>query len=231
MNGFKVLLYDWMGGNEAIFRAINSIRGEQYDKIMQLISWATDKERFPLIFALYFGCFFLTVLWKLIRRREGVKTYISFCSGVMVILVVGFVVNAAAIHTLKSVFAMPRPYAILTDQPEPYVKYKQWSSNAPLPKQPVYQLEKQEPEEAYRSFPSGHVAFATLMLVAFWPLLNNFAAFVGACFVLLVGWSRISLGVHFPADVMGSIIITTPLIMLLRYYINTIFRKLFGINF
>ena len=45
---FKELLYDWMGGNEVVFLGINHIRGGDYDKVMQKISWAGDHERFPL---------------------------------------------------------------------------------------------------------------------------------------------------------------------------------------
>jgi undecaprenyl-diphosphatase len=62
------------------------------------------------------------------------------------------------------------------------------------------------------SYPSGHSSgIATLMTVALllaWPLLTRrtriLGALVGACLVVLVGVTRIWLGVHFLSDVLGG---------------------------
>jgi undecaprenyl-diphosphatase len=62
------------------------------------------------------------------------------------------------------------------------------------------------------SYPSGHSSgIATLMTVALllaWPLLTRrtrtLGVLVGACLVVLVGLTRIWLGVHFLSDVLGG---------------------------
>jgi undecaprenyl-diphosphatase len=62
------------------------------------------------------------------------------------------------------------------------------------------------------SYPSGHSSgIATLMTVALllaWPLLTRrtriLGVLVGACLVVLVGVTRIWLGVHFLSDVLGG---------------------------
>lgn len=60
--------------------------------------------------------------------------------------------------------------------------------------------------EASFSFPSGHamgsMAFAVALIVLAWPTRARGAALLGgALFVVLVGLSRVYLGVHFPTDV------------------------------
>jgi signal peptidase II len=60
--------------------------------------------------------------------------------------------------------------------------------------------------EYHHSLPSGHSSFAMLVTASLWPVLNRKWRIAGACFVLWVGLSRISLGAHFPADVMAGFI-------------------------
>lgn len=59
------------------------------------------------------------------------------------------------------------------------------------------------------SYPSGHVAFAVAASCAVVLMLRGRARTVGivvaGVVVLLTGWSRISLGVHYPTDVLASI--------------------------
>jgi membrane-associated phospholipid phosphatase len=63
-------------------------------------------------------------------------------------------------------------------------------------------------------FPSGHAQGATLLcgaaLIAFWPILSRgqrVAASVGAsALVLATGFARISVGAHWPSDVLGGVL-------------------------
>jgi membrane-associated phospholipid phosphatase len=71
------------------------------------------------------------------------------------------------------------------------------------------------------SFPSGHALTSLVavgvLLVAFWPLLSTrwrwVLSTVGVVVVLLVGFSRIILGVHFVSDVVGGWLIGGALLL------------------
>lgn len=65
-------------------------------------------------------------------------------------------------------------------------------------------------------FPSGHAAAAAgffLFLVFLWfenamdPRLGAIVLLVALCLILLVGWSRIYLGVHYPSDVLVGFVL------------------------
>lgn len=61
------------------------------------------------------------------------------------------------------------------------------------------------------SYPSGHVVFAVslttaLVMVCRRPVARAIVVVVGAAFVLLVAWSRLYVGVHYGADVIGALL-------------------------
>lgn len=68
-------------------------------------------------------------------------------------------------------------------------------------------------EERY-SLPSGHATYAALVAGALWPLLGIRQRLALIAYVVLVGWSRIAAGMHFPADVLAGWGIATASLML-----------------
>lgn len=76
------------------------------------------------------------------------------------------------------------------------------------------------PESGTDSFPSGHVTFAVTIAFAVYFLARGtprakFTAVSGALMVALVGWSRLYIGVHYPSDVVGSLLAGTAAVVLL----------------
>lgn len=61
--------------------------------------------------------------------------------------------------------------------------------------------------EYVHSFPSGHVAFAFLLMASLLPGAHAVLKALLVVFALWVGWSRMAVGAHFPADVLGGALI------------------------
>lgn len=63
------------------------------------------------------------------------------------------------------------------------------------------------PPEFLHSFPSGHTAFAFLIAASLATGSNWMFRFILGVLALWVGWSRMAMGDHFPADVLGGAVL------------------------
>ena len=85
----------------------------------------------------------------------------------------------------------------------------------------------------HTSFPSGHTAFAAslalaaILVLAHPGLQRRLAVLAGVLFTAAVGLSRVYIGVHYPTDVLGSVLITTAGILIwLAFWNNLIEPRL-----
>src|SRR5690606_7003477 len=96
--------------------------------------------------------------------------------------VFGLVLAMSSAALLKTAFAFPRPAVVLGEA--------------------VYRIVGMS--DSRYSFPSGHAAYVAVLAAAVWPALGRPAQIGLLAFAIAVGWSRIALGAHFPADVIAS---------------------------
>ena len=83
-------------------------------------------------------------------------------------------------HVTKAIADRPRPYEVMAD--------------AVLRQQPAHGT----------SFPSSHTAVTLAVVIALVPFLVRPLAAVAIAYAVLVGWSRVYLGVHYPLDVLAG---------------------------
>ena len=83
-------------------------------------------------------------------------------------------------HAAKAIADRPRPYEVM--------------AGAVLRQQPAHGT----------SFPSSHTAVTVAVVIALVPFLARPLAVAGIGYAVLVGWSRVYLGVHYPLDVLGG---------------------------
>lgn len=86
----------------------------------------------------------------------------------------------ALAHLTKAITGRPRPYEVLTG------------------------VVLRQPPAHGMSFPSSHTAITVAVVIAVVPFLPRALAGVAIGYAVLVGWSRVYLGVHYPLDILGG---------------------------
>lgn len=187
----KEIFYEWYGLNRWLFHAINNLHGDAYDKLMLLGSALADHYLLPI----YLAAIIIVAaarLWQFRSDAQAMRGYAMRWFEVICVFTATFVIGGLVVYGLKHGLHFPRPYAdplITTLRP----------LGAPFSE-----------KLAHLSFPSGHSAFAALLVASLWPVLNRGGKVVACLYVLWVCWSRIALGVHYPADVLASVLLTVP---------------------
>lgn len=191
----KAILYDWGGFNVWLFHCINDLRGSFIDAFMQLGTVAGMHQ----LFWLYLACIILARLRLTERLDSRGQTVTAQQSTVWLIVIASFMlayfIDNWLVGALKHFFNFPRP---------------------PLALPPATMHLLTHKADLQHSLPSGHTIFAATIATSLWPVAGVRLRLVLALFVIWVGLSRISLGIHFPADVVYGAVIGVSLVILLR---------------
>jgi membrane-associated phospholipid phosphatase len=190
----KHIFYNWYGVNEALFHWINGVEGAFHDAFMLFGTLVSSNRNFPY----YMTAIAVCALWQVHRAGKNGAGPAAVASirwiGAIGVFCVAYLLDGLLVFWIKTTLAYPRP---------------------PLALPPGTLRILGEPEYAL-SFPSGHASFAMILVASLWPLLNRGWRIFGVLFVAWVGLSRISVGAHFPVDVVGSYVIALPIAVLVR---------------
>jgi membrane-associated phospholipid phosphatase len=191
-NVMKWYLYDWGGLNVWIFHLINNIHNGFIDSIMLAATAAASHNLFPW----YLAILCLIATSAIVRNsRDKVDTKALLWISTITILSVAYLADGWLLGVLKPLFDFPRPPLAL----------------------PIETVCVIGEAEYHHSLPSGHSSFAMLIAASIWPLfMSPWQKYGAAFFVILVGISRISLGAHFPSDVMAGWISSLLVVVLVR---------------
>lgn len=187
----KEIFYDWGGANVWLFHAINNIRFEWLDKLMLLGTNLGGHTLFP-VYLVLLALFALHALSKPEQDFTQYQARARRWVAVIAVFSLSYWLDGLLLGYLKPVLDFPRPPLALLPQSLHII-------GAP---------------EYHHSLPSGHSSFAMMSVASLWPLLNRSGRFAGAAFVLWVGFSRVSLGMHFPADVMAGYLLSLVVVLL-----------------
>ena len=191
----KEILYDWGGANIWLFHAINDVRSGFLDEFMLLGTRLGEHALFP----------FYICLITLFALHEAAKDNRKSqrCLAVVAVFCIAYFLDGLLIGLLKPLLDFPRPPLA-------------------LPQGTVHIIGK---AEYHHSLPSGHSSFAMLCIASLWPVLNRYARIAGIFFVLWVGISRISLGAHFPADVLAGFLSSLAVVLLVNSAVQVHARR------
>ncbi len=195
----KEILYDWGGANIWLFNAINGIHSDFLDQFMMLGTLLAGHDNFPV----YLGFACLVAIGSLSNiqinhpdsaRKKAVNWLLTIS-----VFCIAYMLDGQMLNLVKSWLDFPRPLLI-------------------LPPSSIHVFGR--PEYHY-SLPSGHASFAMLLTASLWPMLRHNSRRIGLFFVVWAGLSRISLGAHFPADVLAGYVSALLIVLAVRWILKT----------
>ena len=193
----KEIFYDWGGANLGLFHAINNVHSDVLDRFMLAGTALGSHANFPLYLALVASVGFI------VCSRDTERDTLWRWLGVLTVFSLAYVLNGWLLGWLKPLLDFPRPLLAL----------------------PLGTVHVVGTPEYHHSLPSGHSAFAMLVVASLWPLLQGWKRLLGVAFVVWVGISRVSLGAHFPADVLAGFLSSLLLVVLVRWTLLSIAAK------
>jgi undecaprenyl-diphosphatase len=117
---------------------------------------------------------------------------------IVIVLATGFVVvwNRSVMPVAAGVAAAGAAWAL--------ANLAKVIANRPRPYEVVAGAVLRQPPALGTSFPSSHTAVTVAVVIALVPFLPRVLAGVAIAYAVLVGWSRVYLGVHYPLDILGG---------------------------
>lgn len=198
MNAF---IYHWGGLNEWLFDRINGSHNLPIQEFWFTVSTLGYHGNAPFYFVTGVAYILCIYLYKKRQEQTIAVEDRRLWGTVLISISMGFLAVGVLTGLAKSMFAMPRPFMV-------------------IPHTEMYFLGDYPPtEKYYRSFPSGHAVTVSAMVAAFWPILNKYWR-IAACIVVgVVCVSRVAIGMHFPADVAGGILMGVGGMYMVRRYV------------
>lgn len=172
------------------------------------------------------------LLWKLRHHQRTVRQRLVVVLSIIIVVWGGQGINGLIKLQVKEA----RPYAVwlTSESAQPVQSFYQLPTQERStqvlkltrdnPLLPAWLIRHWAAETGY-SFPSGHSMFAAcwalLMLFWLWPPGNVITVVATFIWAILVFWSRMALGMHWPWDVCMSVIDAGLLVMLVGMAINS----------
>lgn len=216
----KNFLYDWNGLNLIIFKHINELfEGNVFFyKLLPRVSQAANHH---ILFQLLSSLLILVIFLSYRNRKNNLKEYIINWVIIFVTLV-GCFASEAILFKLKSHFALPRPLCIMSEvNIIPDLEYNEDKNLTIL---------KKCNNKTDSSFPSGHSMVAMNFVIILWHRLNFYGKSASILYLLSIGISRIAMGMHYPADVMGGYLLGLIFALTAKKLVNGIVSPL-EVNF
>jgi len=177
----KFILYNWLGLNEYLFILLNATLNHGLLPYFFYLVSILFKE---FVFLIYYAAF---VTYEV--RNFSTQTHEKYNKIFNKAVEIGSIyASVMVVYTLiKYTVNFPRPYCSMSS----FVSISNFAH-----------------ERCLSSFPSAHTAMAIIVCWWVWPYVNRLGRILLIALVILVGLSRIALAMHYPADIIWSVVIS-----------------------
>lgn len=188
----KEIFYNFAGFNEILFYHFNYLTNYGYiPKILKILSDLFQIENFAVVY-------FLLCLYQYYQLKKQHKTNFSERYNELIYIGTCYAVFGFTYAALKFSINLPRPFCS-------------------LPEGSFTTIASTIHERCLSSFPSSHTGLALMITCLAWKYLNNTTRALSIALVILVAMSRISLAMHYPADILYSSLVVIFVIWLARF--------------
>lgn len=179
-------IYNLFGYNKGIFIIINSTTNFS---ILPNILQAISKVFFIGNFAIAYAITVAFLAYKIIKSQDRQASFNTYYYEMVRVGII-YTIFGLSYAAMKFSFNLPRPFCSL--QAHEFLT--------------ILDTNK---ERCLSSFPSAHTALSLLVCYFLWPYSNKITKLVLLTLVCLSGLSRITLAMHYPSDIIFSLIIAT----------------------
>lgn len=188
-------LYNFQGFNQEVFLLINQLTNHFsiIAYILQIFSYCFNITNFALTY--FVLCLYFYIKLKCIKDPTLRSNRFWIIYNNMVMIGITYTIFCIIYAILKFTINLPRPFCS-------------------LPTDIFVTIANTEPERCLSSFPSSHTGLAMLACYYIWPYITYSQKIIACIVVIIVAISRITLAMHYPADIIYSFCITILLIMI-----------------
>lgn len=212
------IFYNFLGANKALFIFINNVTNVSIlPYFLKIISQIFFIGNFPIYYFLLCG-----YCWWMLRKNPKDVTGLSSGARNNVALH-----NNDFTHIFNQLFKLGMCYALFgflyaglkfgINLPRPFCS---------LPADIFITIINTAEERCLSSFPSAHTGLAVIITYYLWPYLKNYQKAFAILLIILAAISRITLAMHYPADILYSMAIAFGLIFLNETLFKLLYKNL-----
>lgn len=200
----KEIFYELAGYNKTLFYYLNHITNQGYaPNILKYLSSFFQIENFAVLYFLL--CFYRYYQLKKTSNSDFAKQF-HYYYNELIYIGTCYAFFGLTYAALKFSINLPRPFCSLTEGS-------------------FITIALTAHERCLSSFPSSHTGLALMITFLSWRYLNLYMKATSIVTIILVALSRISLAMHYPADILYS-----GLVVIIVIYLAGFTRKLLQKN-
>ncbi len=202
----KHILYDWLGYNKAIFNFLNNITDNVF--ILHILKFFTDYIGNYTMFPAHFLILIFTAYKLSHIHKKDLAHEIIYVKSILILLT-SLMLSVTLGSLAKINLSYMRPYC------SPDININDAVSSI------MYYAEA----KCMKSLPSGHSLYASTFIFSIWPMLNKTFRLAGIATIVIVVFSRVILGAHFPADTFYGVLMALIVVFIARNLVKHVVIK------